>query len=157
MTRANSKNIKDGQCKPITVKDGKPYYPCGLIANSYFNDSYTGMQILNPAGGSSTGQPYALSEKGIAWGGESKHYTNDPPGQPSDYLPPPNWYRKFPDGYNEANFPKLADDEHFAVWMRTSALPTFTKLWARNDDDVMTRGTYEITVNMSKSTTYRFE
>jgi hypothetical protein len=166
--------IDDGQCTPITVKDGKPYYPCGLIANSVFNgehaggstgmlipfvahtpssthariDTYTDLRLLNPTGGSEASQPYALSEKNIAWSGEAKHYTNSPPGQPSDYLPPPNWAARYPDGYTE--FPALADDEHFHVWMRTAALPTFSKLWARNDDDVMQSGTYEMIINMSE-------
>lgn len=112
-------------------------------------DTYTDLQLLNPSGGSDAGQPYALSEKNIAWSGEAKHYTNSPPGQPSDYLPPPNWAARYPDGqYTE--FPALADDEHFHVWMRTAALPTFSKLWARNDDDVMQSGTYEMTINMSE-------
>lgn len=30
-------SVKDGGCKPLDVNNGKPYYPCGLIANSYFN------------------------------------------------------------------------------------------------------------------------
>jgi hypothetical protein len=55
---------------------------------------------------------------------------------------------RYPNGYE--SFPPLADDEHFQVWMRTSALPTFSKLWGRNDDDVMTSGTYEVTINMSE-------
>lgn len=33
--------------------------------------------------------------------------------------------------------------------MRTAGLPTFTKLWARNDNDKLLKGTYQISVNMS--------
>ena len=29
--------INNGDCKPVTSQNGKPYYPCGLIANSVFN------------------------------------------------------------------------------------------------------------------------
>lgn len=114
-----------------------------------FTDTFTNIQLLNPSGGGDQGQAYAFSERGIAWGGESDHYTNNPPGVPSDYLPPPNWAERYPDGYTE--FPQLADDEHFQVWMRTAALPTFSKLWGRNDNDAMASGTYEMTINMSKS------
>ena len=65
-------------------------------------------------------------------------------------LPPPNWAEKYPDGYTDATgFPNLADDEHFQVWMRVAALPTFRKLWGRNDNDVMAAGTYRILINMS--------
>jgi len=66
-------------------------------------------------------------------------------------LPPPNWAERYPDGYTDATgFPNLADDEHFQVWMRVAALPTFRKLWGRNDNDVMAAGTYRILINMSK-------
>jgi hypothetical protein len=38
--KAQSYNdIQGGDCKPLDVIDGKPVYPCGLIANSYFNGS----------------------------------------------------------------------------------------------------------------------
>lgn len=66
-------------------------------------------------------------------------------------LPPPNWVERYPQGYTDVTgFPDLRGDEHFQVWMRPAALPTFRKLWARNDDDVMKSGTYEITAFMSK-------
>ena len=137
----------------MSFEQGRHHNPFCFPGRSYHSllslaDTYTDLQLLNPSGGSDAGQPYALSEKNIAWSGEAKHYTNSPPGQPSDYLPPPNWSDRYPDGYTE--FPALADDEHFQVWMRTSALPTFSKLWARNDDDVMQSGTYEMTINMSE-------
>jgi hypothetical protein len=101
---------------------------------------------LDPDGASA--QPYNFTDKGITWHNEYKKYTNNPPGSPSDYLPPPNWAARYPDGYTE--FPQLASDEHFQVWMKISALPTFTKLWARNDNEVMQAGTYQIVANMSK-------
>lgn len=34
--------------------------------------------------------------------------------------------------------------------MRTAGLPTFTKLYGRNDADVMAQGTYQISVDLSK-------
>lgn len=38
LVHANSRSsIDGGNCKPITSIDGKPVYPCGLIANSVFN------------------------------------------------------------------------------------------------------------------------
>jgi hypothetical protein len=55
---------------------------------------------------------------------------------------------RYPNGYT--SFPKLADDEHFQVWMRTAALPTFKKLWGRNDVDTMSSGTYSIEILMSE-------
>lgn len=67
----------------------------------------------------------------------------------SGLLPPPNWAERYPDGYTDENIPNLEDDEHFQIWMRIAALPTFRKLWMRNDNDVMTAGTYEILINMN--------
>lgn len=93
-------------------------------------------------------QAYNFTDKGITWKNEYKKYTNKPPGEPSDYLPPPNWAARYPDGYTE--FPQLASDEHFQVWMKISALPTFTKLWGRNDNEVMQAGTYQVVANMSE-------
>ena len=58
----------------------------------------------------------------------------------------------YPDGYtNETGFPNLRDNEHFQVWMRIAALPTFRKLWARNDQEVMKSGKYTVIVYMSKN------
>lgn len=139
-------SIDSGQCKPITSMNGIPYYPCGLIANSVFNDTFPSVTLRNPSNGESS-QIYNFSEKGIAWSGEAKKYTNTPYGQPSDYLPPPNWALRYPNGYT--SFPPLADDEHFQVWMRTAALPTFKKLWGRNDVDTMSSGTYSIEILMN--------
>lgn len=32
-------DLHSGDCKPVAVRDNKPIYPCGLIANSMFNGS----------------------------------------------------------------------------------------------------------------------
>ena len=69
---------------------------------------------------------------------------------PDDVLPPPNWVERYPNGYVDG-FPNLHEDEHFQVWMRIAALPTFRKLWARNDNEVMTSGRYRVVAYMSKA------
>ncbi|WVR06543.1 hypothetical protein IAU60_003574 [Kwoniella sp. DSM 27419] len=144
----SASDLDSGDCKPITSKDGKPYYPCGLIANSYFNDTYGPVTLLNSQNGEQN-QTYEFTEKGIAWGGISKNYVASPPyDSPSDVLPPPNWAARYPNGYVDG-FPNLRDDEHFQIWMRIAALPTFRKLWARNDNDVMTAGRYRVVAYMN--------
>jgi hypothetical protein len=46
--KREASGIDGGNCKPITSEGGKPYYPCGLIANSFFNDTYgTDLVLLN--------------------------------------------------------------------------------------------------------------
>ncbi|KAK8858787.1 hypothetical protein IAR55_003017 [Kwoniella newhampshirensis] len=143
----SASDIDSGDCKPITSSGGKPYYPCGLIANSVFNDTFPQFVMLNPQNGAQN-QTYNFTDSGIAWGGIAKNYVETPGyGSPSDVLPPPNWHLKYPNGYSE--FPNLRADEHFQIWMRVAALPTFRKLWARNDHEVMTQGRYRVVANMN--------
>jgi len=93
-----------------------------------------------------------MSEKNIAWPGEAKKYTAQPNYQLSEIVPPPNWRARYPDGYTESNPPpNLKEDEHFQNWMRTAGLPTFTKLYSRNDVDKLLKGRYQIVVDMSAS------
>lgn len=93
---------------------------------------------------------YNFTERGIAWGGIAKNYASVPDySSPSDVVPPPNWRERYPNGYTDS-LPNLHDDEHFQVWMRIAALPTFRKLWARNDQEVMASGRYQIVANMSE-------
>lgn len=138
-------SLNKGDCAPLAVtSDNKRIYPCGLIANSLFNDTIVSTTLLNPAGG--TNQTYNFTEAGIAWPGERKKYTNRPKTAIDQLVPPPGWQDRFPDGYTEDNFPNLQEDLHFQNWMRTAALPTFTKLYARNDKETMTKGTYQIMI-----------
>ena len=98
----------------------------------------------------SSNSTYGFTDKGIAWPSESKKYTNSPGySNLSEIVPPPNWAHRYPDGYTKDNLPQLANDEHFQNWMRTAGLPTFTKLYFRNDHDTMAAGDYEISVFMS--------
>lgn len=138
-------DLHDGDCKPLAVRDGKPIYPCGLIANSIFNDT-----ISLSLKAVSAGTDYSFTDKGIAWSGEKKKYKNRPKYQnyAEDIVPPPNWMERYPNGYNDSNIPQLEDDEHFQNWMRTAGLPTFTKLYGRNDNDKLTKGTYEVTIDL---------
>lgn len=142
--------ISNSACNPLRIgKDAnnveKAYYPCGLIANSIFNDTILSPTIVSSSGGQSTAN-YSMTTNGIAWAsdlqlyGKTK-YTNE------DVLPPPNWAARYPDGYTTENpIPDLSTYEEFAVWMRTAGLPTFSKLARRNDDDRMPAGTYSIDI-----------
>ncbi|KDQ33719.1 hypothetical protein PLEOSDRAFT_1091617 [Pleurotus ostreatus PC15] len=140
------KDLRDSDCKPLDVdSNGKAIYPCGLIANSLFNDTFSDLTLIPESDGANF--TYAFSSDNIAWPGEHKKYTNKPDYDPSAIVPPPNWQKRFPDGYNESNIPRLADDQHFQNWMRTAGLPTFTKLYGRNDNDNLPRGRYEMRIN----------
>jgi hypothetical protein len=93
---------------------------------------------------------YNFSYNGIAWPGEAKKYATQPSYNFSEIVPPPNWFLRYGDSYNETNPPPdLKADEHFQNWMRTAGLPTFTKLYGRNDQDDLVQGTYQIIVDLS--------
>ncbi|EGE06595.1 CDC50 family protein [Trichophyton equinum CBS 127.97] len=137
--------IGAGTCDPLRLDPkGKAYYPCGLIANSVFNDT-----ILEPrriGGGNDGNQTYPMTNKGISWSSDKDLY------KPTKYSydqvsPPPNWIKRYPDGYTEKNPPPNVQEwEELQVWMRTAGLPTFSKLARRNDGDRMLAGSYQIDI-----------
>ena len=136
--------IKGGECDPLRVADnGKAYFPCGLIANSKFNDTFASPVHV---GGSGENTTYYMTNKGISWGSDHNLY------KPTEYkwyevMPPPNWHEKYPNNYTEDNPPpNLQEDEEFQVWMRTAGLPTFSKLALRNDNETMKAGTYQLNI-----------
>jgi hypothetical protein len=143
--------IRSGDCDPLDVApDNRPYYPCGLIANSMFNDTFMNLTYLNPQGGSDSAN-YTFSQKGIAWGTEGDLYGESKYKQ-EDVVPPPNWAKQYPDdGYNTAGLPDLHTMEDFQVWMRTAGLPTFSKLAMKNNGQVMKSGTYRLKIYDSES------
>jgi hypothetical protein len=152
-----------GGCTPlITAPNGKPYYPCGLIANSLFNgmfsqcaflvnvDTFTAPVLLNVGGSSASNQTYNMTNQTIAWSSDSARfgqttYTND------QVEPPPNWALQYPNGYTDAQpIPDLSTFYELQVWMRTAGLPTFSKLALRNPNEVMKAGTYQVDIDLSK-------
>jgi hypothetical protein len=151
----DNNTISSSACDPIKTDPttGMPYYPCGLIANSVFNDTFYNPVLLNVGGGSGADNlTYVMnSTSGISWDSDKALYgvTNYKPG---DIIPPPNWQNRYPNNYTDANPPpNLVQDEAFQVWMRTAGLPTFSKLAQRNDTYPMKAGTYQLQVNHSES------
>lgn len=138
--------MEQSSCSPLSLApNGKPYYPCGLIANSIFNDTIKSPTLVSSPGGQ-TSENISFTDNGIAWNtdmqlyGETA-YTND------EVVPPPNWQKRFPNGYTDENpIPNLNEYEQLAVWLRTAGLPTFSKLALRNTEDVMEAGTYQIEI-----------
>jgi len=142
----DNSTIGSSSCNPLqTGRDDIAYYPCGLIANSIFNDTINSPTLVSSAGGQ-TAKNYSMTNKGVAWSSDLDLYGKTA-YKNNEVLPPPNWQKRFPDGYTDENpIPDLSTYEEFAVWMRTAGLPTFSKLALRNDHDVMPAGTYEIEI-----------
>jgi hypothetical protein len=142
----SNSTISSSACEPLKLDpNGKAYYPCGLIANSLFNDTISSPTSVSSAGGQSS-ETYRMTNNGISWASDAELYSKTKYNN-SEVSPPPNWHLRYPHGYTEANpIPNLSEYEEFQVWMRTAGLPTFSKLSLRNDHDVMPKGTYQIQI-----------
>ena len=144
-------SIHDGYCTPLTLDaQRRPYYPCGLIANSLFNDSFSSPLLLDTVNSSSNSQVYYMKNTSIAWESDAKLYGKTS-YKPDEIAVPPNWVDRWgPEGYTEAHPPPdLSIDEPFQVWMRTAGLPAFSKLALRNDTQMMMSGRYRVDIDMS--------
>lgn len=131
-------------CEPLSWdKNGKIIYPCGLIANSLFNDTYT--PTLRGVNG--TSDDYAMTNKGIAWSSDKNRFKKTKYAA-ADVVPPPNWHKRYPNGYTEENLPDIQTWEEFQNWMHPAAFSTFNKLVLRNDNDVLKAGTYQIEIGL---------
>ncbi|KAF4464545.1 LEM3 CDC50 family [Fusarium albosuccineum] len=166
MTSLNSAQLKGHNVSLASVKnsgcshlastipnDGGPeraIYPCGLIANSYFNDSFASPLRLSE---SSRPTSYNMSKLGIASNDDKSLYRPSTyrigakPGAASvTIVPPPNWAERYPRGYHSGNMFDPEADESFMVWMRTAAAPNFAKLAMRNLEQPMESGRYRLQV-----------
>jgi hypothetical protein len=144
--------ISSSLCDPLRLDDrGRAYYPCGLIANSMFNDTFFPPVLLNVPGSSETSKEYPMENNTrIAWDSDKKLYGKTQYSL-DQIAVPPNWVKRFGgDTYTDAHPPPdLQTDQAFQVWMRTAGLPTFSKLAQRNDQDVMEVGTYRVDINQN--------
>lgn len=148
-------SIDGSDCTPLKTEivDGvkKPYYPCGLAANSVFNDTFYSPVLLNVPGSNTNNETYYMEGKrGISWSSDRELY-GDTKYNWTDVLVPPNWVERYPNGYTDDNHPRLKEDEAFQVWMRLAGLPTFSKLAQRNDTATMKTGTYTLDVDHRSS------
>ena len=146
-----SKTIDKSNCDPLRLDDQrKPYYPCGLIANSLFNDSFAKPLLLNVEGKAQMNETYNMTNKGIAWDSDKALY-GQTKYKPADIAVPPNWKKQYPEeGYSDQYPPpNLEDFEELHVWMRSAGLPAFSKLAMRNDKEKMACGTYRLDITDS--------
>ncbi len=104
---------------------------------------------------------YSFSENGISWPADSEKFgktqwiSTSPKDIPKKLVPPDAWRAAYPNiygnGYNISNIPDLSKFYKLQVWMRTAGLPTFRKLWGRNDATALNKGTWSITIEDSNS------
>lgn len=141
--------INSSTCEPVTHSDdGKIIYPCGIIANSMFNDTFSSPVLLNTRRNNNASEVYEMQNNtGIVWPGLRDLY-GDTQYKLDQIAPPPNWRDAYPNGsYSEAAPPpNLKEWEAFQNWMMLAASPNFYKLYQRNDKDVMFAGRYQVDI-----------
>jgi len=119
---------EESKCEPLeTDDDGDILYPCGLVANSFFNDTFAATLARNGTETILSGEDW--SNKGIAWQTDIDDKFNQ---------------RELRDGETSISadgrpLPQV-DDEEFIVWMRTAGLPTFKKLHRIIKDTTLMEG-----------------
>ncbi|WVZ77697.1 hypothetical protein U9M48_025535 [Paspalum notatum var. saurae] len=139
--RDNSSASETSNCDPeAKTADGKPIVPCGLIAWSLFNDTYSlihNNEILD------------VDKTDISWKSDRDHKFG------SDVFPQ-NFQEGPLQGGKKLNTSlPLSKQEDLIVWMRTAALPTFRKLYGRIHVDLKVNDT--ITVQLENNyNTYSF-
>lgn len=141
------------ECEPFrwTNTSGQVgYAPCGAIANSLFNDSYT----LEYNNNKNTTQ-VQLIKTGIAWKSDKmvKFSNPSPSFQKSPYYVHPPYWQKSVWELDEISVDDNGyHNEDLIVWMRTAALPTFKKLHRRINHtgifkNSLPAGLYTITID----------
>ena len=94
-------------------------HPCGLIAKSYFNDTF---EIIKQGGN----EEIIILGNDIAWKVDKEKYHDSP-------------------NYSSLQWMSV-EDERFMVWMRPAALPDFRKPWGRIERD-LSEGNYTLIIN----------
>ncbi|XP_007892977.1 cell cycle control protein 50B [Callorhinchus milii] len=133
--------VRDSQKRPIV--------PCGAIANSLFNDSFT----LYKVGNDNNRSQVVLKSKGISWWTDYNVKFKNPVTTNNNSVlqaafdgtvKPLNWLRP---AYELDTNPQNNgfQNEDFIVWMRIAALPTFRKLYRRIDEG-LTVGKYDLEI-----------
>ncbi|KAJ6292755.1 hypothetical protein OIU77_009209 [Salix suchowensis] len=115
------KSSNTGSCEPEESNNGLPVVPCGLIAWSLFNDTYTLIRGT---------KKLSINRKNIAW-------KSDRDSKFGKQVYPHNFQNGtlIGGGKLDPNIP-LSDQEDLIVWMRTAAFPSFRKLYGRIEEDL---------------------
>ena len=175
-TVGSQSRVNREACEPLNTLGDVILNPCGLTANTFFNDYFTLI-----SGNDATGQPLKVNEEGIAWVSDLEYIFNQPNGFRSEACPngctsdccaTEEWscrehyydpktdtcYRyDYPDDdrtqYLHETYPDIISplegvtNEHFVVWMRVAAQPTFRKLYGWIDQPIRAGELVEFQIN----------
>ncbi|XP_043701595.1 ALA-interacting subunit 3-like [Telopea speciosissima] len=132
----SNSNVTSG-CSPEDIANGSPIVPCGLIAWSLFNDTYS-FSLNN--------QQVQVNKSGISWQSDRDHKFG------SNVYP-----KNFQNGTLQgggtlnSNIP-LSEQEDLIVWMRTAALPNFRKLYGKIEVDLQANDSIQVTLDNNYNT-----
>lgn len=113
--------IQTSSCMPEEYSNGYPIVPCGLVAWSMFNDTYSFVRH---------GAPLFINRKNISWKSDRDHKFGE---------------KIFPFNFQNGTLIggktldptiPLSEQEDLMVWMRASALPSSRKIYGRIEDDL---------------------
>ncbi|XP_061346782.1 ALA-interacting subunit 3-like isoform X2 [Gastrolobium bilobum] len=119
--RDTSDESSTSTCKPEDIANGKPIVPCGLIAWSLFNDTYSF---------SRDNKNLTVNKKGISWKSDREHKFG------KDVFPKNFQNSSIKGGASLNESIPLSEQEDLIVWMRTAALPTFRKMYGKIEVDL---------------------
>ncbi|CAK7338886.1 unnamed protein product [Dovyalis caffra] len=136
--RSKASEATTGTCKPEAVtSNGQPIVPCGLVAWSLFNDTYS-FSIKNEA--------LNVSKKDIAWKSDQEHKFG------SDVYPKNFQSGSFIGGGKLNSSIPLSEQVDLIVWMRTAALPNFRKLYGKIERDLEANSTITVIIQNNYNT-----
>lgn len=130
---------------PSSMNKSRVLHPCGLIANSYFNDTFMLADARNDNNNNELASiRSAWTEKDISWETDRLYKFKDVPM--SERAAKRDEYQFLDETYPGVD---NVTNEHFIVWMRTAALPRFRKLYARIETDIPedTRLVFNVSTN----------
>lgn len=115
-------------CKPEAyAANGSPVVPCGLVAWSLFNDTYSFARRRRRGGHT---EALTVIKSGISWRSDRGHLFGN-------NVFPKNFQNGSLVGGGQLDPIKpLSEQEDLMVWMRTAALPRFRKLYGRVEADL---------------------
>ncbi|KAL8209831.1 hypothetical protein R6Q57_006563 [Mikania cordata] len=120
-------------CKPEdTTENGTAIVPCGLVAWSMFNDTYSFSMNNNVQ--------LPLTKRGISWKSDRDRKFG------KDVFPKNFQNGKLIGGAHLDESIPLSEQEDLIVWMRTAALPTFRKLYGKIEVDLQEGDTINVVI-----------
>uniref|UniRef100_A0ACD5XVT3 Uncharacterized protein n=1 Tax=Avena sativa TaxID=4498 RepID=A0ACD5XVT3_AVESA len=135
-------------CKPEAYSSkGSPIVPCGLVAWSLFNDTYSFARRRRRGGNT---EALTVIKSGISWRSDRERLFGK-------QVFPKNFQNGSLVGGGQLDPTKpLSEQEDLMVWMRTAALPRFRKLYGRVEADLGAGDLLAVAVRNSYNS-YSFE